>query len=231
MEQLTSTFIDEDSIIINSDYIPIGTIIQCHPESNVLPDTNIWVKCDGVADLGTNFNIPTNKVPNLSDERFLMGLAHTTTTASSDGSNVMINHKHSTNSTDLNLSCNCTTSGSVDSLGTSNVSLASGATNTTGVHCHTIGSGFVFLKATPAEASHSHPSASGNNDGMIFLNLNHPHTVSGTTNIAHSHTYNNSVITCTVITGSIGDGANDVSSNTTENRPQYFTVHYYMRIQ
>ncbi len=222
-KKITDIFIDCDDVVGNSIAVPIGTIIQVHPEI-LNPLNSVWVKCDGVADLGTNFNTPTNKVPDLSDERFLMGISHTTTIASSDGSNVMVNHKHSTNSTDLNLSCICTTSGSVGSLGTCNVSLASGATNSTGAHAHSFASfSGTYVIGTNSITSWSGVSHYTSSDG------NHSHTVSGTTNIAHSHTYNNSVITCTVITGSIGDGANDVSI--TENRPQYFTVHYYMRIQ
>ncbi len=228
MEQLTSTFIEENLVVENSVYFPIGTIIQCHPESNVLPNSNIWVKCDGDVDLGTNFNTPTNKVPNLSDERFLMGFSHASTTASSDGSNVMVNHKHSTNSTDLNLSCNCTTSGSVGSLGTCNVSLASGATNNTGAHNHSYLFGSAFCNFYDCFSS---MRTIFQDDGIpIFTssNGNHSHTASGTTNIAHSHSHSNPTVVCTTVTGSIGDGANDVSI--TENRPQYFTVHYYIRL-
>lgn len=76
---------------------PIGTIIPVHPDtkSAYLPDSEYWAACDGVTDLNTTYFNTGNdtKVPDLTDDRFLMG----DNTYGSAGSNNLASHTHSHN--------------------------------------------------------------------------------------------------------------------------------------
>jgi hypothetical protein len=62
--------------------VPIGAIISIHKDVALIPDPLYWSKCDGVDDLPTErFNVtPGTKVPNLTDDRFLMGATGPTAT-------------------------------------------------------------------------------------------------------------------------------------------------------
>jgi hypothetical protein len=77
--------------------VPVGTILPyIGPLSSVLP--NNWVLCDGrtIADPESPFN--GQRVPNLTDERFLMGIAAAEHVATLGGDNALASdggHAHS----------------------------------------------------------------------------------------------------------------------------------------
>lgn len=88
---LQKQFINEILKIAN----PFGTIIAIHPDTKAayLPDSEYWSPCDGVASLDTTYIADTNdtKVPDLTDDRFLMG----DTAYKVDGSNTKdLEHNH-----------------------------------------------------------------------------------------------------------------------------------------
>ncbi|MBU2514506.1 hypothetical protein KJ966_24540 [bacterium] len=72
-------------------HVPIGEIIAIHPYAPT-PDSYFFKFCDGTGQLGDNFpGHETDAVPNLTDNRFLMG----GTGYGTGGSNVLLDHTHS----------------------------------------------------------------------------------------------------------------------------------------
>lgn len=124
-------------------------------------------------------------------------------------------------------------------LGATNVSLASGVANTDGSHNHTIGmrddggltsANIQFGSTGNTFAFHSSgvfgAQTGGGGDGKSYLGGSHNHSVSGTTNIAHSHT----------ITGNIGlvtggcDG-NSGASCSINVEPAYMETVWIIRVK
>ncbi len=75
---------------------PVGSIIGIHPDTEAayLPDLDHWALCDGNTALDTTYIADTNdaNVPDLTDDRFLMG-----DTAYGTGGNNSSSHTHSHN--------------------------------------------------------------------------------------------------------------------------------------
>lgn len=71
---------------------PMGSIIAIHPDAKDMPDASKWSPCDGVADLPAAYFETSNdtKVPNLTDERILLG----GTAYGTGGTNDYLAHTH-----------------------------------------------------------------------------------------------------------------------------------------
>ncbi len=84
-----------------NDLIPIGEIIAISPEVKIKPTKQHWVYCDGSKKYGKNFTYPDRLIPNITDERFLMGKI--STICKLGGSNILKDHKHTTTKGELML--------------------------------------------------------------------------------------------------------------------------------
>jgi hypothetical protein len=209
--------------------------------------------CDGAAvnDAASPiFNGAGRYLPNLTDSRFLMG----STTAGGIGGDNAMAHTHSVTSNvavstqptftvpaHYHNTFSLTAAG--QTLGTSNVSLASGATSDPGNHNHSVPD---WAATYAGGTGTTRLTSTGASTGTTFAG-GHTHTVSGTTNIGHTH--GSSSVSGTVGNqgGSNGDGAfaasrtadvaltnNAVTSgaaSNTENRPLYLSAFYVMRIK
>ena len=209
--------------------------------------------CDGAAvnDAASPiFNAAGRYLPNLTDSRFLMG----STTAGGIGGDNSHAHTHSVTSNvavstqpTFNVPAHYHNTFSLtaagQTLGTSNVSLASGAT-AGGGHEHNVpgyNGGSAIANNLGGNASSLYSANSTNGGGA------HSHTVSGTTNIGHTH--GSSSVSGTVGNqgGSNGDASHAASrtadlaltnnavtsgaASNTENRPLYLSTFYVMRIK
>ncbi len=236
IEQLKSTFVDQQDVVGGSTFIPIGSIIAIHPLTINLPDITYWKECTGSGFLGDNFTGGgAINVPNLNDEVFLSGT--TGTAVAMGGANTMYDHKHSHNSTDLALASGAT-GGLVLSAHT-----GGGVTNSThggsisgGAHHHhtwTLNSTTTMNIASLDDTHH----ATG---GFAYIESDegHGHTHSFTPPAAHVHSdpsphtvTTDATVTTRTIEGTIGGSGteDDVTADTIENRPKYFSVKYYIR--
>ncbi len=223
IEQLKSTFVDQQDVVGGSTFIPIGSIIAIHPLTINLPDSMYWKECTGSGFLGDNFTGGgAINVPDLTNSVFLNGTGGVV--VAMGGANTMYDHKHSHNSTDL--------SAGGHTLATSNISLASGSAGgqNGGEHNHVAtDAGSYKYVAEVYAGSGSTIVRALYSSGTLAITTTDEHThlasaVSGTTNIGHSHP-------ASTVTGSIGGSGTeaDVSGNTIENRPKYFSVKYYIR--
>ncbi|GAB5404325.1 MAG: hypothetical protein Aurels2KO_25560 [Aureliella sp.] len=77
---------DPSRFTVNNAELPVGTIIPYHPYTNIELPTG-WVLCAGqiITDADSPFN--GQKVPDLTDERFLMGTTETDSFAHYGGTN------------------------------------------------------------------------------------------------------------------------------------------------
>jgi hypothetical protein len=117
------------------------------------------------------------------------------------------------------------------SLGTTNVSLASGSAASVDInHQHNVALGqYAIAGGSSATALVSNTTGSIPTSGAMLSNNTHSHSVSGTTNIDHSHTLGttNIALTGTAATITVGNA----SPTALENRPLYFSVVYLMRVK
>ncbi len=239
------------------DPIPIGAIVAIHPEVDFTKalNGNYWKLCDGTTDQtlryqdGTTYLGSTDNfdIPEISDDRFLMGISGTV--VNSDGSNTMYDHKHSHNSTDLVIgnTAFANASGSVsinhghsDTLAL-NSGTVTGSATSSGEHCHTLDFYSHQSAGTLSSVSAQH---SPNNTGTTNIGGAHTHPLSASVSTALSGGVTSMTGTCSfsnvggnltsgTIEGSIGGSGTeaDVSGDTIENRPSYFSVRYYMKIK
>lgn len=158
-----------------------------------------WAVCDGAAPNDADspiFNAAGRHLPNLTDDRFLMG---DTVAGGLGGSNMMLDHQHSTAS-----------GGSLTAEGqTYSGSVTSGDDSPDHTHSE---EGWGAL--TGYQGSGSGNVQTKNTGGA---NTRHQHSVS----ISHTHAASS-------VSGTIGGG---VAPTSTENRPQYLSCFYIMRIK
>ncbi len=232
---------------IEDNVFPVGSIISIHPsiDKDKAVNSDYWEACDGSTGKVLRYRDGTIEngfvFPDLTDDRFLMGISGTTTT--SGGSNILVDHKHCTHDTNLNLVSSTTSGGAGDSCtissGTCQPSSTACApcTNVAGAHthpsscrpfCHIVKSGSKVQTAgapylsTGYGGAHTHSTCSHSHAVG-----NHSHTLN------HSHTMSTQPsLTCSVLSGTIGsNGATNINLGTIEKRPQYFSVQYYIRVK
>jgi hypothetical protein len=215
--------------------VPLGSVVAiANVQAWALPTADQvkdgWALCNGntFASLGVagiNYhNAFTGNRPVLNDSRFLMG----STTVSSIGG------QNSTNLVANNIpqiSASYTPTGTTNighshSLSATNVALASGSAASDGAHNHypkgsggTGGDDIYRHGGTTTIVNVTTPTTT---DGA------HTHTVTGTTNIAHSHTLETTNIALAGTPATITVGA--ASPTAVENRPLYLSVIYVMRV-
>ncbi len=81
--------------------VPVGTILPFAGSLDALPAS--WVPCDGRAVDDPNSPLHGSKVPDLTDDRFLMGVSATSTVGVTGGANLITtdgSHGHSGTATD-----------------------------------------------------------------------------------------------------------------------------------
>jgi hypothetical protein len=182
----------------------------------------------GAGNFDANF---AGNMPNLTDSRFLMG----STAAGSTGGANSLTLASGNIPTLFNSAVSVTGTtniGHSHSLGTTSVALASGATGGESAHVHATSNDSSYAAVKGAGVA-----VGGSNYGIASLTLsttgpgsNHTHTVSGTTNIDHSHTLgttNVALASGTTATITVGNA----SPTALENRPLYFSVVYLMRVK
>ncbi len=201
---------------------PVGYIIAVHPEVAVSPNSNYWLLCDGVEELGAKFNNPTTKVPDLTDMRFLAGIS--TTTASSLGSNVMTDHLHSSTNQDTS-HCHYVNPDSKTSGGRSVYHCHLMVSNVNNTHDYTASTAKYMIRCDVHTILNNSYSLRNHTTiptiGRTYIESpNHCHatnpvsTTSGTQTASHSHT--------------AGSGS---AVGSTSIIPQYFTVNFYIRVK
>jgi hypothetical protein len=139
--------------------VPLGAIIAVHKNVKITPSTDFWSPCDGVEALSGELFDPVVNVPDLTDDRFLMGATGAAATGGvNDG------HKHDSGTLSGSLS-----GGSI-----------SGNTGDAGAHDHGVkgdngsgGSGHNNVSTTWS-------SATDNSEPYVTLGVgNHNHDLSG----------------------------------------------------
>ncbi len=199
----------------------IGQIIAVHPEVTNLPLSNEWVSCDGVEDLGSNFNTPTTKVPNLTDSRFLVGISGST--ASSLGSNIMADHTHTVGNQ------TASHSHSFDVVSTYSAGVSA-------YHCHLMltdaGASSISLTSTSYVAKAETPNV-GDTDYTFRFTTSTANTIRSKCGSAdHSHSTNPDAKTSCVQRNSHSHSAGTGGIPTSISLlPQYFTVKYYIKVK
>lgn len=213
--------------------VPLGTVVPIGnaqawalPASGQVKDG--YALCNGqtFASLpgGSYASAFSGSLPNVSDDRFLMG---STAIGAAAGANTVTLTPSNIPQNSTNYTPAGTTNiGHSHSLGTTNVALGSGATNSTGYHSHTIpaysGAAGGFIPG--ASVAPTTPlSRNTGGDGT------HDHTVTGTTNIDHSHTLSTTNVALAGTTATITIGT--ASPTAFNNRPKYLPVVYVMRVK
>ncbi len=237
-----------ESNILNSSVL-VGSIIAIMPNINMTKVINdeYWKLCDGTTGItvtypdGTTYDDGINNfdLPDLTDDRFLMGVS---AGVSSGGSNSLSDHKHSTYDTDLNLVSGATSGITITACAINTgacaptSTLCSPCTSSNGLHCHS--TGFLTIVVSIADGCYDRYSlsdavATASGGGSRHAVASHSHTVGNHSHtLNHSHTMTQPTMDCSTATGTIGTSAtSDVALGTTENRPQYFPVKYYMKIK
>jgi hypothetical protein len=220
--------------------IPVGGIIAMgNVQAWALPAADAvkdgYALCNGntFAALGAgNYNAAlTGNRPTLNDSRFLMGSTAVGSTGGQNSITLAANNIPTLYNSAVAVS-GTTNIAHSHSLGTTNVALASGATNTTGDHNH----GQSGAKVGNSVAQEAAAGATGRfafNDAYsqnFATQGNHSHSVTGTTNIDHSHTLGTTNValasgtTATITVGTASPAA-------LENRPLYFSGVYLMRVK
>ena len=211
--------------------IPIGSIIGLHPGTNFTKAINAtyYARCDNTGgNVTLTYNDATTdsvSLPDLSDDRFLMG----GTGSGSGGSNTIIDHTHASGSTSVD-HIHTTSSEdishihSIDPPNTESVAEIQTHTHDytdtqlgagTG---HEVGGEFGGVAPTDTtgtnSATHTHFTKIVAFNSETGGSAAHTHTISTSGSTAHTHT--------------IGSGSVPGSTN---SRPVYFTVIYYIRIK
>lgn len=213
--------------------VPLGAVIPIgNTQAWALPTggqvRDGYALCNGQAfsalPVGEYSSAFSGNMPTLTDDRFLMG---STAVGAGTGANTktLVPANIPQNSTAY------TPAGTTDiahshTLGTTNVALASGVTSETGWHSHTIpaynagAGGFIDGAVVDSTAPVSRNTGG---DG------NHTHSVTGSTNIGHSHTLSttNVALAGTPATITIGNA----SPSSFDCRPKYMPVVFVMRVK
>ncbi len=217
-----------------ADPIPIGAILAIHPSVDFTKalNGNYWKLCDGTP--GQTITYPDGStyldstdnfdIPELTDNRFLQGISGTS--ASSDGTNVMIDHRHSTNSSDLVLSSGAFSGASGSISGTAAGQGGGGHIITDGIKVGPTILDYKTFNATTGSTS------GGLTDTGASLTVNVPNHTHSASSVSGSATGISGSLTSNTVSGTIGTtGMTNVSAGTIDNRPKYFTVRYYMKIR
>ena len=197
-------------------HVPIGKIIAVHPYAPT-PDSYFFKFCDGTGQLGDNFpGHETDLVPNLTDNRFLMG----GTAYGVGGSNVLLDHTHT---------CGGQSNSHYHPVNPPKATSSSdyhyhyiARTNSARSSYQIIGATKHLYRAFPASGDHAYTLCGGSstpNCGETSTN-SHSHTVdiasfnSGHQSASHNH--------------AIGRGS---VPGSTSSLPQYFKALFFLRKQ
>ncbi len=196
-------------------HVPLGKIIALHPYAPD-PDTYFFKFCDGTGTLGINFpGHESDTIPNLTDDRFLMG----GTVYGTGGSNFLLDHTHG---------FSLTAAGQGGGSHAASFSLTA-AGQGGGSHSHTTGASVIN---TSSIGNNVAGWAGGLNSSYVYPGVvtfatnavSHSHNASGVSGsiTVQSHTHNSSSVS-----GSVGSGS---APTATSSLPKYFTTKFYLKI-
>ncbi|MBU2646121.1 hypothetical protein KKI24_15560, partial [bacterium] len=206
-------------------HVPIGKIIALHPYATD-PDSYFFKFCDGTGTLGDNFpGHETDPIPNLTDDRFLMGGSGYGT----GGSNTLLDHTHG-----------CGTESADHSHSTSIGSATSGGRSASHTHDTQYAGTHSHALHYIADGAWGVSTASVGYNGTI-LNTNSPQMTTTGSDGSHYHSgfaeatdHTHSVDFGNKQSGGVSASHNHVigsgsAPTSTSNLPQYFKVKYYLK--